>query len=97
MKATGIIRRVDDLGRIVIPKEIRRILNVREGSPMELYIDGNKLVIERYKTFDSISETVDTLQALIDDYSEEFREDNLPSLHDQIDELKKTIEKASIN
>lgn len=97
MKATGIIRRVDDLGRIVIPKEIRHKLNVREGSPMEMYLDGNKLVIERYKTFDSIAETVDTLQTLIADYSEEFKEDNLSLLRNQIEELKKAIEEASIN
>ena len=38
MKATGIVRRIDDLGRIVIPKEIRRTLQIREGSPLEIYI-----------------------------------------------------------
>ena len=41
MKATGIIRRIDDLGRIVIPKEFRRSMGVREGDPFELYIDDN--------------------------------------------------------
>lgn len=39
MKATGIIRRVDDLGRIVIPKEIRRTVNIREGDPLEIFLD----------------------------------------------------------
>ena len=39
MKATGIVRRVDDLGRIVIPKEIRRTIGIKEGNPMELYLD----------------------------------------------------------
>lgn len=39
MKATGIIRRVDDLGRVVIPKEIRRQCGIREGEPMEIYVD----------------------------------------------------------
>ena len=39
MKVTGIVRRVDDLGRIVIPKEIRRSLGVREGEPLEIYLD----------------------------------------------------------
>lgn len=45
MKATGIIRRIDDLGRIVIPKEIRRMLRIRDGDAMELYTDGNDSVI----------------------------------------------------
>ena len=39
MKATGIIRRVDDLGRVVIPKEIRRTCKIREGDPLEIFID----------------------------------------------------------
>lgn len=39
MKATGIIRRVDDLGRVVIPKEIRRQCHIREGEPLEIYVD----------------------------------------------------------
>jgi len=39
MKATGIIRRIDDLGRIVIPKEIRRTLRIREGDPFEIFIE----------------------------------------------------------
>ena len=39
MKATGIVRRIDDLGRVVIPKEIRRTLNIKEGDTLELYMD----------------------------------------------------------
>ena len=45
---TGIIRRIDDLGRIVIPKEIRRKLNIQEGDPLELSLDGNKVIFELY-------------------------------------------------
>lgn len=51
MKATGIIHRIDDLGRIVIPKEIRRNMNIREGDPMEIYLDGdNRVVFEKYNS-----------------------------------------------
>ena len=39
MKATGIVRRIDDLGRVVIPKEIRRTMRIREGDPLEIYTD----------------------------------------------------------
>ena len=45
MKATGIVRRIDDLGRVVIPKEIRRTLRIREGDPLEIYTDTNGEVI----------------------------------------------------
>lgn len=40
MKATGIVRRIDDLGRVIIPKEIRRNLKIREGDPLEIFIDS---------------------------------------------------------
>lgn len=45
MKATGIVRRIDDLGRVVIPKEIRRTMRIREGDPLEIYTDNDGEVI----------------------------------------------------
>ncbi|OEF95759.1 stage V sporulation protein T [Desulfuribacillus alkaliarsenatis] len=45
MKATGIVRRIDDLGRVVIPKEIRRTLRIREGDPLEIFVDRDGGVI----------------------------------------------------
>ena len=51
MKATGIVRRIDDLGRIVIPKEIRRTCNLREGDPMEIYLGENgEIILKKYDT-----------------------------------------------
>ncbi len=45
MRATGIVRRIDDLGRVVIPKEIRRTLNIREGDPLEIYTDPDERAV----------------------------------------------------
>ena len=45
MKATGIVRRIDDLGRVVVPKEIRRVLRIREGDPLEIYTSNSGEVI----------------------------------------------------
>lgn len=45
MRATGIIRRIDDLGRIVIPKEVRNILSIREGDALEIFIDPNEKTV----------------------------------------------------
>ena len=58
MKATGIVRRVDDLGRVVIPKEIRRSLNIKEGDPLEIFADGQGGVVFRKYSPLSISEDV---------------------------------------
>lgn len=57
MKATGIIRRIDDLGRVVIPKEIRRSLKIREGDPLEIFIeDDNCVCFKRYSVLGSLTE-----------------------------------------
>ena len=54
MKATGIVRRIDDLGRVVIPKEIRRTLRIREGDPLEIYTDREGEVI--FKKYSPVGE-----------------------------------------
>ena len=48
MRATGIVRRVDDLGRIVIPKEIRRSMGIKEGEPLEIYLENDAVIFRRY-------------------------------------------------
>lgn len=48
MKATGIVRRIDDLGRIVIPKELRRTLHIREGDPMEIFTGSEGITFRKY-------------------------------------------------
>jgi AbrB family transcriptional regulator (stage V sporulation protein T) len=48
MKPTGIVRRIDDLGRVVMPKELRRTLRIREGDPLEVYVDGNSVILKKY-------------------------------------------------
>lgn len=57
MKATGIVRRIDDLGRVVIPKEIRRTMRIREGDPLEIYTASDGEVI--FKKYSPIGEVFD--------------------------------------
>lgn len=73
MKATGIVRRIDDLGRIVIPKEIRRVLRVREGDPMEIYVgrDG-EVILKKYSPVGDLG-----------DFAREYAE----SLHESTDHI----------
>ena len=56
MKATGIVRRIDDLGRIVIPKEIRKTLKVKEGMPLEIYTDKEGgIILRKFLPFSEMS------------------------------------------
>lgn len=48
MKATGIVRKVDDLGRVVLPKELRRTLNINIKDPLEIYVDGDMIMLKKY-------------------------------------------------
>ena len=64
MKATGIVRRIDDLGRVVIPKEIRRTMRIKEGDPLEIYTDREGEVI--FKKYSPIGE----MQDFATDYAE---------------------------
>ena len=60
MKATGMIRKIDDLGRIVIPKEIRKTLRIREADPLEIYVEGNgEIVLKRYAPFGDILDQIE--------------------------------------
>lgn len=57
MKATGIVRRIDDLGRVVIPKEIRRTLRIREGDPLEIYTDKDgEVIFKKYSMMGGLSD-----------------------------------------
>lgn len=57
MKATGIVRRIDDLGRVVIPKEIRRTLRIRDGDPLEIYTEKDgEVIFKKYSPMEGLSD-----------------------------------------
>ncbi|MBX6378237.1 MAG: stage V sporulation protein T [Clostridia bacterium] len=68
VKATGIVRRIDDLGRVVIPKEIRRTLRIREGDPLEIFVDRDGEVI--LKKYSPIGELGDFAKEYVDSLHE---------------------------
>lgn len=80
MKTTGIVRRVDDLGRIVIPKEIRKALNIREGEPLELFVEDNRVIFQKYG---------DSVGFMVDDLREALEEANRPDLAKMVDMIGK--------
>lgn len=58
MKATGIVRRIDDLGRVVIPKEIRRTMRIKEGAPLEIFTNNDgEVIFKKYSPVGELSES----------------------------------------
>lgn len=49
MKSTGIVRKVDELGRVVLPKELRTTLNIAQRDPLEIYVDGDNIILKKYE------------------------------------------------
>ncbi len=73
MKATGIVRRIDDLGRVVIPKEIRRTMRIREGDPLEIYTDADgEVIFKKYSPMGEMSEFTSQYAEVL------YRATNLP-------------------
>lgn len=84
MKNTGIIRRIDDLGRVVVPKEIRRTLGIREGDPLEVYIDKDMICYRKYNADGELAGLLDKAYLLLEEKNE-LSEDEI--------ELRKVIRK----
>jgi len=76
MKSTGIVRRIDDLGRVVIPKEVRRTMRLKEGDPLELFMEGEYVCFRRYSTEPELKGAIEGLHAVI--YGEASPIEDLP-------------------
>ena len=61
MKSTGIVRRVDELGRIVLPIELRRSLNINEKDTLEIFVDDEKIILKKYEPADIFTGSMDDL------------------------------------
>ncbi len=71
MKATGIVRRVDDLGRIVLPIDTRRQCDIKEGDPLEIFIDKSDIILRKYVN----EPEKDSLEEMLRKYAEEYRKE----------------------
>ena len=59
MKSTGIVRKIDGLGRVVIPVELRKVLAIKEKDPIEIFIDGNQIILKKYMSYNECIVTGD--------------------------------------
>lgn len=86
MKSTGIVRIIDDLGRVVIPKEIRRTLKIKEGDPLEIFVEGKSVIYKKY-TDTAVEEYLAIIkETVMDDFNFQNREKIL-SLIEQIEDI----------
>ena len=97
MKATGIVRRIDDLGRVVIPKEVRAQLGIRDGDPLELYMsdDGKELILKKYDTTAPIRSVINQLADITSDkdFFKDLDEDTAVALRALTKILKNNLNK----
>ena len=83
MNRTGIIRRIDDLGRVVIPREIRRTLNLKEGDPLELYVTNDMVCFQKYYAEAGYKERI---KSLIENLDEDYDMENAAEIKTKLNE-----------
>ena len=67
MKSTGVVRRIDELGRIVVPKEIRKSLRIKNGDSLEIFLNDEDIVLKKYSP-------IETLESILDNYVDSFNQ-----------------------
>ncbi len=99
MKATGIVRRIDDLGRVVVPKEIRRTLRIREGDPLEIYTSADgSITLKKYSPIFELSGYAEQLARVLEDtYSGTALISDKDTVIASCGELRKNYERKAIS
>ena len=86
MRPTGIVRRIDDLGRVVIPKEIRQSLGIEAGDPLEIYTENNSVIFHKYGINDEVEKALNILSIEIRHL--ECGEENEKELYNLLKDLR---------
>ena len=74
MKTIGIVRRIDELGRIVIPKEIRKTLTIKVGDPVEIFTNKDKIILKKYKLMEEVNDKDSIYKKKIEEKIKELEE-----------------------
>ena len=91
MKATGMVRFVDQLGRIVLPKEMRRTLAIKEGDPVEFYADEDSIVVKKYDVAGDLSQVLDKVEQAVQMKSSMLEPLQVWSLQQKIEEMRQVL------
>ena len=94
MNVVGIVRRVDDLGRIVIPREIRQQLRIKEGAPLEILPDGNgNIILKKIDVERNILDDIRCLEDTLGYFPEQFDDESLRRIKTSIEDIKSYVRK----
>ncbi|WP_024294949.1 AbrB/MazE/SpoVT family DNA-binding domain-containing protein [Lacrimispora indolis] len=91
MKSTGIIRRIDDLGRIVIPREIRRNIRVTEGSPMEILVTEEGVLLKKYYPQTVLLDLLSTIAKEVEELSADLGPEKTGDIRRYIRDIQKAL------
>lgn len=91
MKSTGLIRRFDDLGRIVIPKEIRRTLLLKESDPMEIFVEDGGVYLKKYVPDYDIVNMIDDIETKLEFMMDEIGHKNGRDVQQKLKEIKELL------
>ena len=97
MKATGMVRKLDSLGRIVIPKEIRTNLGIDIGDPVEFYVNGPCVIVKKYDATGSVEELVEKLEQEIRMKEQLLTPKQMAALDEKLQELKAIVKEQGAN
>ena len=91
MKATGIVRAVDSLGRLVLPKELRRSFGISEGDPMEFFVEGDGIFVKKFDAAADIEQLLDGVERSLWMKETMVQPTQLHALLDKVEEMKAII------
>lgn len=92
-ETSGVIRRVDELGRIVLPKEIRNVLGISDGTPMEICVSNGRVVLKRHYAEDALSSVVSILAESLEERSEDLEKGKAEDIRRHVREIQKLLKK----
>ncbi|EOS68790.1 stage V sporulation protein T [Lachnospiraceae bacterium MD308] len=91
MKVNGIIRRVDDLGRVTIPKEVRRKFSITDGTPMEIFTNSDGIILRKYSAGEELLNMVSVLAEAVDDSVDDLEREKVSAIREHIKEIRNVL------
>ena len=88
MRATGIVRRIDDLGRVVIPREIRKQFGIEEGDPLEIFVNKDEIILRKYDVSIGLKELVRRLDEEFSDVKSDIEAKTASKFYEHISALQ---------